>query len=251
MIVANDDLHFTVKNKIFISNDISQSVYDIRAILLIESIKPTLNITYARGFNHSAVITAIKAHIDKYGDSLVLSPNTHKVGKYENIYINDGDINIDNTRHMPRTNRLYHMKSWPDNRIPIDNIICFNNDVSRYKKIFTKTSKYRRTLNILCIYSCIENYIKGTIKTNYIENYIPNLLKSDVIVERANMFALFGVDIFELGKFEQYALFYSFPKDRRRILSSIWARQCDNKLSANNFARFLDNYGAFSGITRV
>lgn len=249
MIVANDD--FVVKNKVFISNDITQDVYDIRAILLIESIKPTINITYARGFNHSTVITSIKTHADKYGDSLILSSNSYKVGKYENIHINDGDINIDNTRNMPRTNKLYHMKSPPTNRIPVDNIICSNNDINRYKKIFTKTSKYRRTLNILCIYSCVENYIRGTIKPNYIEKYVPNLLKSDIIVERANMFALFGVDIFELGKFEQYVLFYSFPKDRRRTLPHIWARQCDNKLSAELFTRFLDNHGAFSGLTRV
>jgi hypothetical protein len=239
MIITNDDLPYNVKNKVYISSDISQGGYDIRTILLTESIKPTLNITHARGFNYPMMLSAIKNHVDKCGYAYILANREFSINGYHVIPVEDGVINIHNTRNMPRTNVIHWQKSPLNNIIPVDNIICFNDDLAKYNKIFMKPSKYNRTLNILCIYTNVEMYIYKKVSNNYIQKYKPQILPNNIITDRTKIFAVFGIDIFELGKFEQYVIFYSFPKDKRQLLMNVWKKQTDNKLKEEIFARLI------------
>lgn len=239
MIITNDDLSYNVKNKVYISSDITQSGYDIKAILLTESIKPTLNISQTCGFNYPMMMSAIKNHVDKYGYAYILADREFPINGYYTIPVEDGVISIHNTRNMPRTNIIHWQKSPLNSIIPVDNIICFNNDLSKYNKIFMKPSRYNRTLDILCIYTSVERYINGKISNDYIQKYKPQILANNIITDRIRIFAVFDIDIFELGKFEQYAIFYSFPKDKRRLLMGIWKKQTDNKLKEEIFARFI------------
>jgi hypothetical protein len=253
---------FAIFNELYVSRESYDLIsianeygdYDIKTVVLAESIRPILNVGHAIGFTNDNVSDSISGHINKHGETYILSFNgyTEIFDGYENVIIcnKNDDPSIDAMMGASQSDlmdateqpKLYWRTKHFKKIVPINSIICIIDSLTEKKmcKILNKTSKYSRTLTITFIYKEIYNYVFNTV-INMIDKEVS--CKSSAALEEAyKMLAMIGVDLFTLNKVEQFIVcYYIKPKHTVEVIE-LWRQQGDNKLSEDGIVRYLSIY---------
>lgn len=253
---------FTIFNELYGHREIYSYIsianedgdYDIKTSVLTESIKPILNVRNAIGFTSINISNSISEHINKYGETYILSFRGYnkKFDGYENVIIRDdnddpsiNDImkaSLDPLADETRQPKLYWRIKEITTIVPINSIICIVNsyDSELMYKILNKKSKYSRTLNITFIRRRIASYVINSINNMFDKQFLCKT--NDGLQEAYKMLAMIGIDLFALNNCEQFIVCYDIKSKHTNMILELWREQTDNKLTEDGIKQYLSIY---------